>query len=99
MARNAPVGLESDMEFGFQEGLIALAIAVIGLMTALVEKSRRENTRDHSMVRDRLDDLKGDIRHLDERVDEGFRMVHGRIDDHLSSHADTPKRGRPRKDS
>lgn len=87
------------MEFGFQEGLIALAVAVIGLMTALVEKSRRENTRDHAMVRDRLDDLKGDIRHLDDKVDEGFRMVHGRVDDHLAAHAEMPKRGRPRKNA
>lgn len=87
------------MEFGLQEGLIALAVAVIGFMTALVEKSRRENTRDHAMVRERLDDLKGDIRHLDDKVDEGFRMVHGRVDDHLAAHADMPKRGRPRKNS
>ena len=80
-----------------QDGLIALAVAVIGLLTALVEKARRENVRDHSMVRDRLDDLKGDIRHLDDKVDEGFRMVHGRIDDHLASHAELPKVGRSRK--
>ena len=87
------------MDFGVQEGLITLAVAFIGLMTALVEKARRENTRDHASVRDRLDDIKGDIRHLDDKVDEGFRMVHGRVDDHLASHADMPKRGRPRKNS
>lgn len=96
-AESAIVGSEIEMDFGIQEGLIAFAIAVIGLMTALVEKSRRENYRDHATVRDRLDDLKGDIRHLDDKVDEGFRMVHGRIDDHLVSHADMPKRGRPKK--
>ena len=85
------------MEFGLQEGLITLAVAALGFMTALVEKSRRENSRDHDMVRERLDDLKGDIRHLDDKVDEGFRMVHGRIDDHLAMHAEAPRRGRPRK--
>lgn len=85
------------MDFGFQEGLIALAVAVIGLMTALVEKTRRENTRDHAMVRDRLDDLRQDIHHVENKLDEGFRMVHGRVDDHLAAHADMPKRGRPKK--
>jgi hypothetical protein len=97
--KNETVGLENDMDFGIQEGLITLGIAVIGLLTALVEKSRRENIRDHGMVRDRLDDLKGDIRHLDDKVDDGFRMVHGRVDDHLASHSEMPKRGRPRKNS
>jgi hypothetical protein len=87
------------MEFGLQEGLITLAIAVVGFMTALLEKTRRDNNRDHATVRDRLDDLKGDLRHLDDKIDEGFRMVHGRVDDHLSAHADMPKRGRPRKNS
>jgi|DEB19_MinimDraft_3_1074340.scaffolds.fasta_scaffold00387_10 hypothetical protein len=85
------------MSVTLQDGLIALAVAAIGLMTALVEKSRRENTRDHSMVRERLDDLKGDIRHLDDKVDEGFRMVHGRIDDHLASHSDSAMTKRSRK--
>ena len=87
------------MEFGLQEGLIALAVAIIGLMTALVEKSRRENNRDHAMVRDRLDDLKGDIHHLDSKVDDGFRMVHGRIDDHLNMHAQAPSSTRTKKNN
>ena len=87
------------MDVGIQEGLITLAIAVVGLLSVLVEKTRRDNNRDHATVRDRLDDLKGDMRHLDDKIDEGFRMVHGRVDDHLASHAEIPKRGRPRKNS
>lgn len=79
------------MSVTLQDGLIALAVAALGFMTALVEKVRRDNSRDHEMVRDRLDDLKGDIRHLDTKVDDGFRMVHGRIDTHLASHSETKR--------
>ena len=87
------------MDVGVQEGLITLAIAVVGLLSVLVEKTRRDNNRDHATVRDRLDDIKDDMRHLDDKIDEGFRMVHGRVDDHLAAHADMPKRGRPKKNS
>jgi hypothetical protein len=62
---------------GLQEALIGFAVAVIGLLTALVEKSRRENARDHNTVRDRLDDIKLDVREV--------RSV---LTDHLEAHAD-----------
>lgn len=63
---------------------------------------RDENTRDHAMVRDRLDDLKGDVSHLNNKVDEGLTRVHERMNEHLLFHATNgevvpPKRGRPRK--
>lgn len=86
------------MDFGLDQGLIALAIGVVTLLTALVEKTRRENTRDHASVRSRLDDLRDDIHHLDDRVDNGFRMVHGRVDDHLNAHAELTDRKRGKKD-
>jgi len=68
------------IEMGLQEALIGFAVAVIGLLTALVEKSRRENVRDHGMVRDRLDDIKLDVREV--------RSV---LTDHLEAHAEDKK--------
>ena len=65
---------------GLQEALIGFAVAVIGLLTALVEKSRRENVRDHGVVRDRLDDIKLDVREV--------RSV---FTDHLEAHAKDKK--------
>ena len=65
---------------GLQEALIGFAVAVIGLLTALVEKSRRENVRDHGMVRDRLDDIKLDVREV--------RSV---LTGHLEAHAEDKK--------
>jgi hypothetical protein len=74
MARKELGGL---IDMGLQEALIGLAVAVIGLLTALVEKGRRENARDHNTVRDRLDDIKLDVREV--------RTV---LTDHLEAHAD-----------
>lgn len=65
---------------GLQEALIGFAVAVIGLLTALVEKGRRENVRDHGIVRDRLDDIKLDVREV--------RSV---LTDHLEDHAKDKK--------
>ena len=65
---------------GLQEALIGFAVAVIGLLTALVEKGRRENVRDHGVVRDRLDDIKLDVREV--------RSV---LTDHLEDHAKDKK--------
>ena len=77
MARKELGGL---IEMGLQEALIGFAVAVIGLLTALVEKSRRENVRDHGMVRDRLDDIKLDVREV--------RSV---LTGHLEAHAEDKK--------
>jgi hypothetical protein len=74
MARKELGGL---IDMGLQEALIGLTVAVIGLLTALVEKGRRENARDHNTVRDRLDDIKLDVREV--------RTV---LTDHLEAHAD-----------
>lgn len=54
------------------------------------------------MVRERLDDLKGDVSHLNDKVDEGLTRVHERMNEHLLFHATNgqapaSKRGRPRK--
>lgn len=72
--------LDGLNDMGIQEAFIGLAIALIGLLTALVEKSRRENVRDHGTVRDRLDDIKQDVREV--------RSV---LTDHLEAHAENKK--------
>jgi sensor domain CHASE-containing protein len=46
---------------GLQEALVALVVAVVTLLTALVEKSRRENKDDHNRVRDSLNRIETKI--------------------------------------
>lgn len=71
-------------------------------VNAKLDAVRDENTRDHAMVRERLDDLKGDVSHLNNKVDEGLTRVHERMNEHLLFHATngempSTRRGRPRK--
>jgi hypothetical protein len=88
------------MDIGAQEGFIALAVAVIGLLTALVEKTRRENNRDHAFVRERLDDIKeyvtdmrGDIKDDVKDVKSDLKDLRTDFNEHIVSHAEVkPKR-------
>lgn len=89
-----------DMDIGAQEGFIALAVAVIGLLTALVEKTRRENNRDHAFVRERLDDIKeyvtdmrGDIKDDVKDVKSDLKDLRTDFNEHIVSHTEVkPKR-------
>jgi len=82
------------------EGIAALAVAFGTIITVLVEKTRRDNNRDHGIVRELLNDIHGDV----EDVKTDMREVRGQVNDHMKWHAEssdvTPepkRRGRPKK--
>jgi hypothetical protein len=84
------------MDISMAEGIAALAVAFGTIITVLVEKLRRDNNRDHGIVRQILKDIHHDVD--DVRTD--VREVRGQINNHMEWHADQavkPKRGRPRK--
>jgi hypothetical protein len=59
------------------------AAAVTGafaLLMLLVEKGRRENVRDHGYVAERLEDLKTDIKDIDQDI----AIIEHKIDAHLN---------------
>lgn len=65
------------------ESIWAATIAgAFGLLAILVEKGRRENTRDHGFVKERLDSLKEDIADIDSDV----AHIEAKLDTHLSDH-------------
>lgn len=91
-AKNETVG-SGEMDIGAQEGFIALAVAVVGLLTALVEKTRRENNRDHAFVRERLDDIKeyvsdmrSDIKEDVKDVKSDLKELRSDFNEHIVSH-------------
>jgi peptidoglycan hydrolase CwlO-like protein len=53
--------------------LSAIAVALIttvgGVMVALINSLRKENRKDHNTVTEKLEDLKEDIKDLDEKID------------------------------
>jgi gas vesicle protein len=90
-----------EMDIGAQEGFIALAVAVIGLLTALVEKTRRENNRDHAFVRERLTDIKDyvtemrtDIKDDVKDVKSDLKELRSDLNDHLTNHPKTESKHR-----
>jgi hypothetical protein len=61
------------------------ASAVTGafsILALLIEKGRRENIRDHGVVKERLDALREGIRDIDEDVD----YIAGKLDGHIADH-------------
>lgn len=72
------------------EAIIVAAIAAVGgILTALVQKTRKENRDDHSIVaglisgvKDELLNLHNKIDHVDEQVDK----VEGQMHDHMMWH-------------
>jgi hypothetical protein len=64
---------------------IVWAAAVTGafsVLALLIEKGRRENTRDHGVVKERLDALREGIRDIDTDVD----YIAGKLDGHIEEH-------------
>ena len=53
-----------------------------GVLMLLIEKGRRENVRDHGYVSQKLDDLKEDIKDIDEDVSH----IEAKLDTHISDH-------------
>jgi hypothetical protein len=65
---------------------IVWAAAVTGAFSVLalmIEKGRRENTRDHGFVKESLDSLKEDIADIDADIS----VVEAKIDAHINDHA------------
>jgi hypothetical protein len=61
------------------------ASAVTGafsILALLIEKGRRENIRDHGVVKERLDAIRDDIRDIDSDVD----YIAGKLDSHIEEH-------------
>jgi hypothetical protein len=61
------------------------AAAVTGafsILALLIEKGRRENIRDHGVVKERLDAIREDIRDIDTDVD----YIAGKLDSHIEEH-------------
>lgn len=58
----------------------AVVTGSFGLLMFLIERGRRENIRDHGYVRERLEDLKADIKDIDSDI----AVVEHKIDAHLN---------------
>ena len=57
----------------------AVVTGSFAVLMLLIEKSRRENVRDHGYVRERLDDLKADIKD----VDSDIAIIEHKLDNHM----------------
>jgi len=57
--------------------IVALITTVGTVMVALFNSLRRENREDHNVVRSKLQELKDDVKHIDDK-----------LDDHISWHLD-----------
>ena len=69
----------------------AVVIALIGVMgailVALIEKGRRENKSDHSVVTDKIDSLGKSLGISIDRVEKGVERTEAKIDQHIADHA------------
>lgn len=54
-----------------------------GILIALVQKSRKENIRDHGIVAERLQALREDIHD----IDADLVVIEAKIDGHINDHA------------
>lgn len=65
------------------EAVIVALIGVVGsVLVVLVEKGRKENARDHGIVADKLELIKGAL----EDIDDDIAHVESKLDNHLSDH-------------
>lgn len=60
----------------------AAVTGAFGVLMLLIERGRRENTRDHGFVAERLESLKEDIAD----IDGDLSVIESKIDGHLSEH-------------
>jgi len=63
----------------------AVVTGAFGLLMFLVEKSRRENVRDHGVVHEQLRDLKADIADIDADINVVEKKIDGHLNDHLNN--------------
>ena len=65
------------------EAIIVALIGVVGTVLAImVEKGRKENSRDHGIVADKLETIKSAI----EDIDTDVAHIEAKIDNHLDDH-------------
>jgi hypothetical protein len=59
-------------------GIIVALITTVGaVMVAVLNTLRKENREDHNVVRDKLQELREDVKHIDNK-----------LDDHITWHLD-----------
>jgi len=65
------------------EAIIVALIGVVGsILAVMVDRGRKENTRDHAVVADKLEIMTGVLQDIDEDV----AHIEAKLDDHLSDH-------------
>lgn len=65
------------------EAIIVALVGVVGsVLVVLVEKGRKENSRDHGIVADKLEGIKVSIQDIDEDISH----IESKIDNHLENH-------------
>lgn len=65
------------------EAVIVALIGVVGsVLVILVEKGRKENARDHGVVAEKLEFIKGTL----EDIDNDVAHIESKLDDHLNDH-------------
>lgn len=60
--------------------MAAVVTGAFGLLMFLIERGRRENVRDHGYVKEKLEDLKADIKDIDADI----AVVEHKLDAHLN---------------
>lgn len=68
----------------------AVVTGSFAILMLLIEKGRRENVRDHGYVAQKLDDLKDDVKDIDEDI----AVIEHKLDAHL---ADSKSHGSKKK--
>ena len=63
--------------------LVAIITGCFGILVALVQKGRRENSRDHGIVAAKLEQLQYGI----EDVDADIQILEAKFDGHINDHA------------
>lgn len=63
--------------------LVAIITGCFGILVALVQKGRRENSRDHGIVAAKLEQLQYGI----EDVDADIQVLEAKFDGHINDHA------------
>jgi len=69
------------------EILVALITAISVVSAALVEKSRRENKRDHAFVAEKLDYMGKSLGISIDRVEQSSIRTEKKLDEHINDHA------------
>ena len=62
--------------------MAAIVTGAFGLLTIMVEKGRRENSRDHGFVADKLDKLSSSVADIDEDISH----IEDKLDTHIHDH-------------